>query len=127
MIRIAVSILALSLLAGPAAAQNYGTQNYGTHNYGKWGAIAYGGPVGATGTAVDYPSREEAREAALEACGGRCTRAVSFLRTCAAVAESPSGSATWSANRFRDRAIARALKQCANSDCSVLAWACTTH
>jgi len=117
MIRVAVSILALSLLAGSASAQNYG----------KWGAIAYGGADQASGWAVDYPSREEARQAALDACGGHCTRTISFLRTCAAVAESPSGAAGWSVNRFRGRAIARARARCASADCDVVAWACTTH
>jgi len=115
--RIALAALALFLFAAPASAQNEG----------KWGAIAHGGAERASGSAVDYPSREEARQAALEACGGRCTRTIAFLRTCAAVAESPSGAAAWSSNRFRDRAIARALKQCANSDCAVVAWACTRH
>lgn len=113
--RIVLAALALFLLAAPASAQYEG----------KWGAIAYGGADRASGTAVDYSSREEARQAALEACGGRCTRTVTFLRTCAAVAESPSGAVAWQANRWRDRAIARALEQCASSDCFVLAWACT--
>lgn len=117
MLRIALAVWALFLFAVPASAQNEG----------KWGAIAYGGTDGASGTAVDYPSRDEARQAALEACGGRCARTITFLRTCAAVAESPSGAAAWSVSRWRDRAIVRAREQCPGSDCAVLAWACTTH
>ena len=113
--RIALAALAIFLLAGPASAQDQR----------KWGAIAYGGAERASGTAVDYPSREEARQAALDNCEGRCTRTITFLRTCAAVAESPSGASAWQSNRFRDRAIVRAIKECGSSDCAVLAWACT--
>jgi hypothetical protein len=115
----AVAFLALALSAAPAAAQNEG----------KWGAIAYGGPERTTGTAVDYRSAEEAREAALADCAGRCPRSIVFLRTCAAVAESPAGGTGWASNRWKGRSISRAMTVCARSGpgCSVVAWACTTH
>jgi hypothetical protein len=121
--RIVVSLAALSLLAAPALGQEVVGPNDG-----KWGAIAYGGPEQASGTAVDFPSAEAARQAAFENCGGRCPRSIVFLRTCGAVAEGPAGIA-WASNRWRGRAISRALTQCARSGpgCTVIAWACTTH
>ena len=115
MLRIALAALTIFLFAVPASAQDYR----------KWGAIAYGGPERASGIAVDYPSAGEARQAALENCEGRCTRTVTFMRACAAVAASPSGASAWQSNRFRDRAIVRAIKACGSPDCTVLAWACT--
>jgi hypothetical protein len=120
MTRTALALLAaLSLLAAPAAAQNEG----------KWGALAFGGPERATGAAVDFPSAEEARQAALDNCGGRCPRSIVFLRTCAAVAASPAGSVGWASNRWRGRAESRAMITCARTGpaCSVVAFACTTH
>ena len=50
-----------------------------------------------------------------------------FQRTCGAVAASQDGDAAWTRNRWRDRAIARALGQCRarNGDCELVAWACT--
>lgn len=123
MLRAAIALFVSALLASPALAQ----EAVGP-NDGKWGAIAYGGPERVTGTAVDFPSPEEARRAALDNCGGLCTRSIVFLRSCGAVAEGPAGAA-WSSNRWRGRAIARALTQCGRSGpgCNVVAWACTTH
>jgi hypothetical protein len=121
MLRIALLISAL--LAAPALAQEAEGPNDG-----KWGAIAFGGPDRASGTAVDFPSAEEARRAAFDNCGGRCASSIVFLRTCAAIAEGPAGAA-YSSNRWRGRAIARALTQCGRSGapCAITAWACTTH
>jgi hypothetical protein len=121
-------ILAVALLlpAASAAAENY----FLTPNDGKWGAIAYGGPDKAMGTAVDFPSADAARQAAFDNCAGKCTRAIVFLRTCGAVAEEPAGRGWgWASNRWRGRAIARALALCERSasGCSAIAWACTTH
>ncbi len=123
MLRTVTAILVSALLAGPALAQ----EAVGP-NDGKWGAIAYGGPERATGTAVDFPSADEARRAALDNCGGACTRSIVFLRSCAAVAEGPAGAA-FGSNRWRGRAIARALTQCGRSGaaCRISAWACTAH
>jgi len=119
--RIALALLALALFATPAAAQNEWNQ--------VWGAIAYGSaPERATGTAVDYPNPEAARQAAFENCGGRCTRAIVFQRTCGAVAAGTGGHG-WDSNRWRGRAISRALKACAGTGpgCTLVAWACTAH
>jgi hypothetical protein len=108
--------LGLTLICAPAAAQNEG----------KWGALAFGGPDQAAGWAVDHPSPAEAREAALQACGGRCIRTFVFLRSCAAVAESPAGAVGSSINRWSGRAIARALSQCGEG-CTISVAACTMH
>jgi hypothetical protein len=119
MLRTVFAVLALTLLAAPAAAQNEG----------KWGAIAFGAPERKTGTAVDYPSADEARRAAIENCGGACPRSIVFLRTCAAVAQGPTGASGWASNRWRGRSTSRALIECGRTGpgCSVTAWACTTH
>ncbi len=117
--RIALA-LALALLASPAAAER---------EEGKWGAIAYGAPGRVAGTAVDFPTAAEARQAALESCGGRCVSWIVFARTCAAVAESSAGGAGSSISRWRGRAISRAVSACRRTgpDCTFVAWACTTH
>jgi hypothetical protein len=119
MTRTALAVLALVLLSAPAAAQNAN----------KWGAIAFGGPDRKAGTAVDQASADEARQAALEACGGQCPRTIVFLRSCGAVAQNPAGAAGWASNRWRGRAQSRALTACARGGpgCGVTAWACTTH
>jgi hypothetical protein len=119
MTRTALAVLALVLFAAPAAAQNAN----------KWGAIAFGAPDRKAGTAVDHASAGEARQAALDACGGECPRTIVFLRNCAAVAQSPAGAAASAINRWRDRARSRAMIACARSGpgCEVTAWACTTH
>ena len=119
MARTLLATIILALSAAPAAAQWEG----------KWGAIAYGAPEQAFGIAVDYRTAEEARQAALGNCGGRCSRSVAFVRTCAAVAENQAGGWGWASNRWRDRAVARALAQCRQTGpaCAVLAWACTSH
>lgn len=119
MIRAAFALIAVALFAAPAEAQ---TAN-------KWGAIAYGGPDRKAGTAVDYPSADEARQAALEACGGECPRTIVFVANCAAVAENSAGATGAARNRWRDRARNRAVAFCARSGpgCTITAWACTTH
>lgn len=119
MARILPTLTALILLSTPAAAQWEG----------KWGAIAYGGPEQSFGVAVDYASAEEARRAAFDNCGGRCSQSIAFIKTCAAVAESTAGNLAWASNRWRGRAMSRALELCARTGpaCTVIAWACTTH
>src|SRR5690349_14022085 len=102
MTRSALTLLALALLASPAAAQETG----------RWGAIAYGAPEQKTGRAVDYPTAEEARDAALASCGGLCVNTVVFLRTWGSVAQNANGGAAWSISRWRGRADARALAAC---------------
>lgn len=123
MLRTVVALFVSALMAAPVLAQ----EAVGP-NDNKWGAIAYGGPDRASGTAVDFPSADEARRAAFDNCGGRCSRSIVFLRSCGAVAEGPA-SAAFSSNRWRGRAIARALAQCERTGgaCAVVAWACTTH
>jgi hypothetical protein len=95
---------------------------------GRWGAIAFGAPDLAAGWAVDYLNADEAREAALQQCPS-CTRTITFVRSCAAVAQSSSGAIGFSRTRFRGRAIARALGLCGRDagDCRLVAVACTTH
>lgn len=108
-----------ALVAGPAAADDSP----------KWGAIAYGGAARVSGTAVDYASAGEARQAALDACRGQCTQSIVFQRNCGAVAASAGGTPSWARNRWRDRAVARALADCRKRDgsCTLVAWACTAH
>lgn len=119
MTRIALAIVALAALAAPAAAQNVV----------KWGALAFGAPDRKTGAAVDLPSADEARQAALASCGGDCPRTIVFYSTCAAVAQNLSGGLGWASNRWRGRAQARALTLCQRSGpgCTITGWACTVH
>jgi hypothetical protein len=118
MFRTALAVVMLALVSGPAAAQWEG----------KWGAIAYG-PELASGMAFDYASADEARQAALDNCGGRCSQTVVFIKTCAAVAQSRSATNGWAVSRWRNRAIARALATCTRTgpDCTLVAVACTMH
>ena len=119
MIHTTIALFAVALFAATANAQ---TAN-------KWGAIAYGGPDRKAGTAVDYPSADEARLAAFAACGGECPQSIVFVANCAAVAENPAGATGAARNRWRDRARSRALAFCARggTGCTITAWACTTH
>ena len=112
-------LLLAALLAGPAIADDSP----------KWGAIAYGATARVSGTAVDFASPGEARQAAFDACRGQCTQSIVFQRNCGAVAASSSGAPSWSRNRWRDRAVARALADCRQRDrsCTLVAWACTAH
>lgn len=111
------ALLALVFLSAPAAAQNEW----------KWGAIAYGTQDGVAGWAVDYPNAEEAREAALERCGGRCTRTITFRHSCAAVARTPAGHWDSADNPWQGRAVIHALARCERSGpgCILVVWACT--
>jgi hypothetical protein len=116
---IIIAIAAIAFLSAPASAENGA----------KWGAIAFGANGNASGTAVDYDSAGEARQAALEACAGQCSQTIVFQRVCGAVAASASGATGSARNRWRNRAIARALAECrrGGSDCTLLAAACIAH
>lgn len=119
MARIAFSVFLLLLLASPAAAQNKN----------KWGAIAYGAPERGWGAAVDYASPDEAREAALEACRGRCSRTQVFYMSCAAVVENPAGGVGVETHSWLGRAINFAMTDCRRTgpDCTLTVWACARH
>jgi hypothetical protein len=123
MSRVVLALLLLVAHAVPAAAQ----QPAGTPD-GRWGAIAFGAPDLSAGWAVDYWNADEARQAALRQCSG-CTRTITFVRACAAVAESPGGAVGFSRTRWRGRVIARAIELCSHDapDCKIVAVACTTH
>ena len=119
-LRSAITMFALAaLLGGPALADDSP----------KWGAIAYGSTARSAGTAVDYATPGEARDAAFASCGGQCTQSIVFQRNCGAVAASSSGTPSWARNRWRDRAISRALADCRSrgGGCQLVAWACTAH
>jgi hypothetical protein len=117
MTRFAIGLFTLCLLAAPAAAQSQA----------KWGALAFGGTEWGAG--LDYTTADEARQAALESCGGACSQTIVFHRSCAAVVQNADKSMTWATSRWRGRAIARAMQQCGNtgSDCRVVVAGCTRH
>jgi len=123
MSRIAVLYFLLACSAAPATAQ----QPAATPD-GRWGAIAYGAPDQSAAWAVNYWNADEARQAALQQCPA-CTRTITFVRGCAAVAESPRGAVGFSQTRWRERVIARALELCGRDapDCQIVAVACTIH
>jgi hypothetical protein len=115
--RLFTGLFALCLLAAPAAAQSQA----------KWGALAFGGTEWGAG--LDYTSADEARQAALESCGGACSQTIVFQRSCAAIVQNADKGMTWATSRWRGRAIARAMQQCgdAGSGCTVVVAGCTRH
>jgi hypothetical protein len=115
--RFTIALFALCLLASPAAAQSQA----------KWGALAFGGTEWGAG--LDYTNADEARQAALESCGGACSQTIVFQRSCAAVVQNADKGTTWATSRWRGRAIARAMQQCAEGGpgCTVVVAACTRH
>src|SRR5262245_45772948 len=115
--RILIGLIALCLLTAPAAAQNQS----------KWGALAFGGTEWGAG--LDFTTASEARQAAIESCGGQCSQTLVFYRTCAAIVQNADKAMIWATNRWRGRAIARAMQRCgeSGSGCTVVVAACTQH
>lgn len=92
-----------------------------------WGAVAYG-PNDAWAWSVNHRSRAVAERAALNRCGGRCARVLTFHNTCGAYASGPSGRG-WGSSDNKDAAIGRAMRECGgvSRNCTLRVWACTTR
>ena len=99
---------ALLLAAGAARAQD-------AHGAIAFGQVAQGGAV-AYGLAWDYSARDDAQEAAMNAClsggGSDCTVLAWFQNGCGALAVDQYGMAQGKGARSLDRAEARALQAC---------------
>jgi hypothetical protein len=104
------------LLATPASAHHL------------WGAVAYG-PGGAWAYAYDYTSRAAAQQAALQKCGGRCERTLTFTNGCGAYVVASNGAYGWGTDYNKDPAIERAMQECRarGQGCQLRAWSCTTR
>ena len=98
----------------PAAAQNH------------WGAVA-ASPGGAAAQAIEQPSRDAARTAAVKNCQDRCSYIVTFYRACAAIATGGTGGYGWAAGSSVEETGERALRFCAqrNKDCQLRIVACS--
>ncbi|MEI6428775.1 MAG: DUF4189 domain-containing protein [Pseudanabaena sp. ELA607] len=91
---------------------------------GEWGAVATGAN-GAYGWAVNYPSEEAAKDAALSNCSNGCTTGVSFSNTCASIATG-SGYFGWATSMSKATAIQNAIDNCGGSNyCSTKVWGCS--
>ncbi|MUL78900.1 DUF4189 domain-containing protein [Mycolicibacterium sp. CBMA 226] len=89
-----------------------------------YGAIAYSSN-GASGWAIDYPSRAEAQQAAINSCGYTDCTALTTFTGCGAVARSNSASAAQGGQGTTlARAEARALRLLGTADGYIDAWAC---
>ena len=101
------------------------------------GAIAFGqvaqSQTVAYGLAWDYPARDDAQEAAMNACfgggGSDCTVLAWFQNGCGALAVDQYGMAQGKGARSLDRAEARALQACEAADgvgCAVVVSQCVS-
>ena len=115
----------LLLAAVPARAQD------------AHGAIAFGkvaqDPAVAYGFAWDYSTRDEAQEAAMNACldsgGSNCAVLAWFQNGCGALAMDQYGMAQGKGSRTQEQAEARALRTCEAAEgvgCAVVASACVS-
>ena len=116
---------ALLLAAVAARAQD-------AHGAIAFGQVAQGGAV-AYGLAWDYPARDDAQEAAMNAClsggGSDCTVLAWFQNGCGALAVDQYGMAQGKGARSLDRAEARALQACEAADgvgCAVVVSQCVS-
>lgn len=92
---------------------------------GDYGAIATSNS-GAWGLAAGYSSRDEATQEALDQCGQRgCAVQTVFENACGAIAKDSNDNLGWGTSTDSDDVKNRALKDCGNSDCKVVAWDCT--
>lgn len=93
-----------------------------------WGAVAMNPGSGAWAYSYNYPSRASARASALQRCGGRCTRVLTFHNSCGAYAVGYNGWG-WGSSRNRESAQSRALYECRRrtGGCRVRVWACTSR
>ena len=116
---------ALLLAAVAARAQD-------AHGAIAFGQVAQGGAL-AYGLAWDYPARDDAQEAAMNAClsggGSDCTVLAWFQNGCGALAVDQYGMAQGKSARSLDRAEARALQACEAADgvgCAVVVSQCVS-
>ena len=93
------------------------------------GALAVGA-CAAYGYAYDYPSLEAAQAAAIEKCGGSCTKVVTTNKGCVALAvdgHKPCGPNGFANGPRLGAAQNTALKYCykyGGKDCVIRAWIC---
>ena len=122
---IAVTVGGLVMAVGPAVAQNaHGSIAVGNTAYGE--SVAYG-------FAWNYATKDDAREAALNACrtdgGADCAERASFRNGCGALAVDQYGNGGAKAAMTQDQAEARAVQTCeasGGSGCAVVGSQCAS-
>ena len=118
-------VVTLLVVAAPAHAQDaHGAIAFGQTAYGR--AVAYG-------YAWNYPTGNEARQAALSAClgagGTNCAELAWFQNGCGAIALDQYGNAQGRSARTQEQAEARAVQACeaaGGSGCAVVGSQCTS-
>jgi hypothetical protein len=91
-----------------------------------WGAIAYSSKTSAYGYAVDVKSKRDAEAAAFRQCGNDCDTIKTFRNACGAIAVKPKRAYS-DTGASREIAETKVLKKCADAQCKVVVWACTTE
>ena len=121
------ALVAVTLLLAGAPAQS---QN--THGAIAFGHTAYGQSV-AYGYAWNYPSGNDARQAALSAClgagGTNCAELAWFQNGCGALAVDQYGNAQGRSARTEEQAEVRAIRACeaaGGSGCAVVGSQCAS-
>lgn len=90
-----------------------------------WGAIAYQRATGEFGYAYDYPSEREASVAALRSCADPdCLVELTFSASCGVLLDGSGGPVTAVGATAREAEV-RARGTCRDTNCKVIAWACT--
>jgi len=93
----------------------------------EWGAVATG-PNGAYGWAVNYPTENAAKAAALSNCESGCTDGgVSFQNSCASIATG-GGYFGWATSSSKSTAIEKAIANCGGPNiCATKVWGCSGY
>jgi hypothetical protein len=109
---------ALTCTAQPALSKT-------TAKKGAYGAIALQRETGQLGYVYSAANSRAAKIDALSLCGDpRCEVVVSFSNACGALARGPKKYFP-ATGATRQEAEAKALRLCATTDCTIVAWACT--
>ena len=91
-----------------------------------YGAIVLDKQTGETHYSYDYSSYEEAENAAMELCKGKCKVAVTVSNGCAAVAHSNKTKGYAAEYGEDEKQLERqVLNECGETDCKVT-WVCTS-
>lgn len=95
------------------------------HAADYYGAIAFNKSNYRYGYSYDYKNQADANRRALNECGRGCQVVIELMNECGAVYKNDVRYA-WSNGNSRQEAERNAKRQC-GSDCSLVAWACTTR
>ncbi len=114
-----IFLLATAGVLSPAAAQACA--------YGYcWGAVGFG-PDGVAGHSVMQSTAPSAEKLAQEACGGKCTTMEVFNDSCAAIAETRTGTSVLGFGETKAEAIGQIEETCSSTEqnCVIRDTACS--